>query len=114
MKILKLPTEILSVGKILQNVWKSYKITEAKENGYAVTLLFFWLQNTALAKERVKIRVAEGRHNIEEAVIERRYIRGIKNLFDIYLPIMDGAYIFDNSEGRHHLLAKKQIDGVLT
>jgi predicted ABC-type ATPase len=78
---------------------KSYKskIIEAKENGYRVTLLFFWLQNFELAKERVKIRVSEGGHNIDPDVIERRYFRGIKNLFDIYLPIVNGALIFDNS-----------------
>ncbi len=41
---------------------KSYrnKIIEAKEKGYRVTLLFFWLQNVELAKERVRIRVSEG------------------------------------------------------
>lgn len=86
---------------------------EAKEKGYLVTLLFFWLQNSDLAKERVKIRVSEGGHNIESKVIERRYERGIKNLFDIYLPIVDGALLFDNSEGRHELLADKQINGLL-
>lgn len=89
------------------------KIIEAKKNGYRVTLLFFWLQSIELAKERVKIRVSEGGHNIEADVIERRYVRGIKNLFDIYLPIVDGALIFDNSEGKHELLADKQIDGLL-
>ena len=83
------------------------KIIEAKEKGYRVTLLFFWLQNFELAKERVKIRVSEGGHNIEPEIIERRYIRGIKNLFDIYLPIVDGALIFDNSEGKHDLIAEK-------
>ncbi len=38
---------------------KTYKqkIQFAKQNGYNTTLLFFWLQNTELAKERVKIRV---------------------------------------------------------
>lgn len=94
---------------------KSYKnkIIEAKEKGYLITLLFFWLQNVELAKERVKIRVSEGGHNIEPLVIERRYIRGIKNLFDIYLPIVDGALIFDNSAGKHELLADKQIDNLL-
>lgn len=61
----------------------------------------------------MKIRVFEGGHNIEPDVIERRYIRGIKNLFDIYLPIVDGALIFDNSEGKYELLADKQIDGLL-
>lgn len=69
---------------------RSYKnrIIQAKEKGYRVTLLFFWLQNFELARERVKTRVLEGGHNIEPEVIARRYIRGIKNLFDIYLPIV--------------------------
>ena len=45
---------------------KSYKnkIIEAKRNNYTATLLFFWLKNVELAKERVKIRVSEGGHNI--------------------------------------------------
>ena len=36
---------------------KSYKqkVIEAKRNGYNTTLLFFWLRNSDLAKERVKI-----------------------------------------------------------
>lgn len=94
---------------------KSYKnkITEAKEKGYRVTLLFFWLQSIELANERVKTRVLEGGHNIAFEIVERRYKKGIKNLFDIYLPIVDGALIFDNSEGKHELLADKQIDGFL-
>ncbi len=95
---------------------KSYKNTvlNAKNKGYEVTLLFFWLQSIDLAKERVKTRVFEGGHNIEPEIIERRYINGIKNLFDIYLPIVDGALIFDNSNGKHELLAHKTIDGNLS
>ncbi len=89
------------------------KILEAKEKGYTITLLFFWLQNIGLAKERVKTRVAEGGHNIEPDVIERRYIKGIKNLFEIYLPIVDGVFIFDNSLGKHELIAEKKVDGEL-
>ena len=91
---------------------KSYKnkIIEAKQNNYTVTLLFFWLKNVELAKERVKIRVSEGGHNIEPDIIERRYIKGIINFFDIYLPIVDGALVFDNSFGKPELLASKIID----
>lgn len=94
---------------------KSYKskIINAKKNGYKITLLFFWLQNPELAKQRVEIRVSEGGHNIEADVIERRYKNGIVNLFNIYLPIVDDALIFDNSEGKHQLLAHKTIDGSL-
>ena len=90
---------------------KSYKskIAEAKIKNYSVTLLFFWLQNVDLAIERVKTRVIEGGHNIETEVIKRRYINGIKNLFEIYLPIADEVMIFDNSEGKHDLIAKKTL-----
>ena len=92
---------------------RSYKnrIEEAKQKGYTVTLLFFWLQKVELAKERVRVRVSEGGHNIETIVIERRYRKGIKNLFDIYLPIVDGALIFDNSSGMPDLIAKKRSEG---
>jgi SWI/SNF-related matrix-associated actin-dependent regulator 1 of chromatin subfamily A len=37
----------------------------------------------------------------------------LKNLFEIYFPIVDGLLIFDNSEGKHELLAIKTIDGQL-
>ena len=90
---------------------RSYKqkVEEAKQKGFTITLLFFWLQNVELAKERVRIRVSEGGHNIETGVIERRYSKGINNLFNIYLPIVDGALIFDNSFGKHVLIARKTI-----
>ena len=88
---------------------KSYKekILKAQENGFFVTLLFFWLKNTELAKERVKTRVLEGGHHIPDDIIERRYYNGILNLFNIYLPIVDQLLIFDNSEGKHKLIAEK-------
>lgn len=88
---------------------KSYKekILKDQENGYFVTLLFFWLKNTELAKERVKTRVLEGGHHIPDDIIERRYYNGILNLFNIYLPIVDQLLIFDNSEGKHKLIAEK-------
>ncbi|MBD0725925.1 zeta toxin [Flavobacterium sp. L1I52] len=88
---------------------RSYKnkIIEAKSKNYNVTLLFFWLKNPELAIERVKTRVSEGGHNIPVDVIERRYSKGIKNLFEIYIPITDQVLIFDNSEGQHKLIAEK-------
>ncbi|RYY06053.1 MAG: zeta toxin, partial [Sphingobacteriaceae bacterium] len=91
---------------------KSYKakIVDAKQKNYNVSLLFFWLQNIDLAIERVKIRVLEGGHHIETDVIKRRYINGIKNLFEIYLPIADEVMIFDNSEGKHDLIAEKTFE----
>jgi len=74
------------------------KIKKAQEEGYVVTLLFFWLNSIEMAKDRVKRRVSEGGHNIETEVIERRYQSGIKNLFELYLSICDTIILVDNSE----------------
>jgi len=92
---------------------RSYKskILKAKEQGYVVTLLFFWLQSVELAQKRVKHRVLEGGHNIEPEVIARRYNKGIENLFDIYIPAVDGTMIFDNTFGKTELIASRTIDG---
>ena len=89
---------------------KSYKqkIEWAQANGYEVTLLFFWLRNVTMAKERVAQRVAEGGHSIPSQTIERRYHNGITNLFAIYIDMVDICYIFDNSEGRKELIAQKE------
>ena len=91
---------------------KSYKpkILEAQKNGYKVRLLFFWLNDVELAINRVATRVAEGGHNIPTDVIERRYVNGIKNLFDIYLPIVDEATIVDNSVDELVIFAEKVMD----
>ena len=90
---------------------KSYKnkVKVAKENGFKVILLFFWLRNVELAIERVKIRVKEGGHNIPEDVIRRRYVNGIKNLFGIYIQIVDEAMIFDNSIDEYEMIAEKKM-----
>ncbi|MEL1247971.1 zeta toxin family protein [Flavobacterium helocola] len=94
---------------------KSYKskILSAKNEGFTVTLLFFWLQTIELAKERVATRVLEGGHNIPSDIIERRYLNGIKNLFSIYIPIVDELMIFDNSQMKSELIASKSEDSLL-
>lgn len=72
--------------------------------------MFFWLQNVDLAIERVRTRVLEGGHNIETEVIRRRYKNGIKNLFEIYISIVDEVMIFDNSGGKPELIAEKTLE----
>jgi predicted ABC-type ATPase len=88
---------------------KSYKSTilKAKNKGYWVTLLFFWLPTVDLAKERVRTRVMEGGHNINPEIIERRFVNGIKSLFDIYIPISDTVLFIDNSGDACELIARK-------
>jgi predicted ABC-type ATPase len=52
----------------------------------------------SLAIQRVKKRVENGGHNIPSDVIERRYHRGLENLFNIYIPICDRWLVFDNMD----------------
>lgn len=86
---------------------KSYKnfVVEAKENGYEVTLLFFFLESPEMAIKRVKIRVEEGGHNIPENVIKRRYENGLKNFFGIFKPIVDSWTFIDISDGTYNIVA---------
>lgn len=52
-------------------------IKKAQQKEYVVTLLFFWLNSSELAKQRVAKRVSNGGHNIPADVIDRRYTRNL-------------------------------------
>ena len=51
-----------------------------------------------LAILRVAERVQKGGHDIPEDVIRRRYVAGIKNLFQLFMNEVDYWAIYDNSE----------------
>ncbi|PVY37903.1 zeta toxin family protein [Pontibacter virosus] len=88
-------------------------IKKAREIGFNVTLVYFWLTSPELAIQRVKNRVAEGGHNIPEEVIRRRYIKGVKNLFQLFIPICDYWIIIDNSQTPYNIVAEGQEEQVL-
>ncbi|MEP7149008.1 MAG: AAA family ATPase [Acidobacteriota bacterium] len=72
-------------------------LRELQGSGYRVSLIFLWLENTDLAVERVRARVRAGGHDIPEITIRRRYERGLRNLFELYLPVADSWRVFDAS-----------------
>ena len=86
---------------------KSYKqlMVRAKAEGYKIVLIFFWLESVALARERVRDRVKKGGHNVSVEVIERRYGRGLQNLFS-FVPLVDHWVIWDNSHGQSSIIAE--------
>jgi predicted ABC-type ATPase len=73
-------------------------IKSAKTFDYEVTLVYFWLNSPELAKQRVVSRVKKGGHNVSGEIIERRYYRGIFNLFNLYIPACDNWMIIDNMD----------------
>ncbi len=72
-------------------------VKKAQNNGFLVTILYFWLNSPELAIECVKVRVREGGHNIPEETIIRRYFAEIKNLFNLYIDIADDWWLINNS-----------------
>lgn len=82
-------------------------ISRAHKIGYKVYLLFLWIESVEQAKERVAQRVREGGHNIQPEVLERRYKRGVSNLINLYLPICDEVYVFNNTTSPVQVIAKK-------
>jgi predicted ABC-type ATPase len=91
---------------------KSYipLINIARETGYEITLLYFWLSSPEFAMSRVAERVKNGGHNIPNDIIERRYYRGLSNLFRLYIPVCDSWIIIDNSDAVPEVIAQGGIN----
>jgi len=103
--------EVFAFETTLASRTFQHTVKLAQSKGYNVVLLYFWLQNVDLAIARVKNRVKEGGHNIPTETIIRRYKNGIKNLFEIYMPIVDELMIFDNSNDEPIIIAEKEKNG---
>ena len=72
-------------------------IKKIKNEAYTVHLLFLSLKTSEVAIQRVKERVRMGGHNVPEEVISRRFRRGIRNFFELYMPLVNTWGFYDNS-----------------
>ena len=82
-------------------------LANAKKGGYSVTLVYLWLSSPLLAIARVKKRARYGGHSIPEEVIRRRYDKGLRNLFQLYLPLADEWQVYDNSSADPVIIAER-------
>jgi predicted ABC-type ATPase len=78
----------------------------AKAEGYLVTLVFFWLNSPDLAVARVKMRYANGGHDVDENIVRRRYFSGLRNLFLLYLPLCNFWMMINSSVTPSQLIAE--------
>jgi predicted ABC-type ATPase len=72
-------------------------IETLRRQGYNFQLIFLSLRSSELAMRRVSERVRAGGHDIPEAVVIRRYARGLENFRAIYKPLADVWSVYDNS-----------------
>jgi len=87
------------------------RIKSWNEMGYDVHLVFFWLPNADLAVQRVADRVSGGGHHVPEETIRRRYVAGLRNLFNLYMPLVSHWRVYDNSAPFTQLIAEQQRGG---
>ena len=72
-------------------------IDRAKELGYELQLFYVGVSSPEIAKERIKNRVEKGGHNIENAIVEKRYYESLKNLKEV-ISKFDKIQLYDNSD----------------
>jgi len=71
-------------------------LKELQETGnYRVSIVFLWLRTVELAIARVDARVKLGGHSIPEETIRRRFERGRKNFFALYMPLASSWRLFN-------------------
>jgi predicted ABC-type ATPase len=59
-----------------------------------------------MAISRVKIRVAQGGHDVSSSVIRRRFVAGVRNFQDIYKHLADKWEWYDNSGNTPQLISE--------
>jgi predicted ABC-type ATPase len=82
--------------------------------GYECHLLFLWLSAADLAVARVADRVRLGGHAVPEHTIRRRYRSGLRNFFELYLPLTTAWRMYDNSTHQPRLIASGAGTGTVT
>ncbi len=85
-------------------------LKKRQSEDYQFHLVYLYLRNAELAVERVKSRIKMGGHSIPEAIIRRRYVKGLQNFFRLYQPLADSWRFYEASE-MPSLIASGAKDG---
>lgn len=78
---------------------------DARARGYRVYLYFVATDDPVINIDRVRRRVVQGGHPVDDDKVIERYHKSIA-LMTSACEIADRAYIFDNSGSKHKLLAE--------
>ena len=62
---------------------------------FRINLHFLALPSIVSARNRVRLRVEQGGHDIPDSVIERRFKRGLNNFFSVYKHQVDEWVLYD-------------------
>jgi predicted ABC-type ATPase len=85
-------------------------LRDAQLDGFVVHVIYVWLSSVALAQSRVAARVRQGGHHISPEIVERRYWRGLRNFFSLFVPLVNTWTLFDNSGDEVRMVARGAKD----
>ena len=77
-----------------------------KRAGYRIDIVYLKLSSSRLALRRVAARVRQGGHNVPQADVLRRFVRGWDNFQRVYRSLADSWAVYDNSGRAPQLLEK--------
>ena len=90
-------------GKSIINLF-----SKLQDSGYAISLYYIGVNSPQIAKDRVKMRVAKGGHDIDSRLIDKRFAKSTQNLLKI-AKFCDKIMLFDNSGCEKQLIFKYNI-----
>lgn len=73
-------------------------IAKLKTRDYRFHLVFLTLPSADIAIARVAERVRMGGHDVPASTIQRRFVSGIRNFFDLYQPMADTWRVYNTSD----------------
>ena len=92
---------------VMSHISKVHLLSQAKVMDYKTYLYFVFTDNVELNIARVKLRVRQGQHDVDESLIKSRYPRTFK-LLPKALALADEAFVIDNSDQPEIIAEKHQ------
>lgn len=87
-------------------------LKELANAGFELRLVFVTVPSPEVSIERVRDRVRLGGHHVPPDVIRRRFVRGVRNFFELYAPLAAVWTLHDNAvESGPELIAQKRSVG---
>lgn len=91
---------------VMSSAYNLDVLREAKERGFAITVVYVITRSAEINVERVRSRVRAGGHDVPEDKIRARYARSLANIAPVF-ALADNFVLIDNSGEKPVLMADK-------
>jgi predicted ABC-type ATPase len=81
-------------------------VHQAQGAGYVVSMVYIAVRTPDIAVERVAFRVQAGGHDVPVEKVRSRWVRS-HEILGAFVPHLDSLFVFDNTEERADLVARK-------